>query len=411
MSEQSEEKTALGDLRVLDLVDEKGAYCTKILADLGADVIKIEPPGGDPTRDIPPFYHDVPHRERSLYFWLYNSNKRSITLNLETTEGQDIFKRLVKTADILVETFRPGYLDGLDLGYGVLGKINPALIMTSITAYGQTGPYQDYKASDIVGLAMGGMMNTCGYPDGPPVMPYGGQGYHVVANHAAIATLIALFYRDMEGRGQHIDASMQTAIAQSIEFGNEFYLYCGWVLKRQGTRHGSDGIGEPISNVIPCQDGYLCTFGHAGPFDWMEADGVAGTLKEDPRWLEDPLFRRIPENRCYLEERQREWAMLHTRQEITDGCQNMHISWAKCNTLEELFKDEHLLDRGFWVDVEHPELGAAFKYPGAPYVLQKTPWRMKRRAPLTGEHNLEIYEKELGFTRGELCILKSAGVI
>jgi len=411
MSERVKEKTALGDLRVLDLVDEKGAYCTKILADLGADVIKIEPPGGDATRDVPPFYRDIPHRERSLYFWQYNSNKRSITLALETTEGQQILKRLVKTADIVVETFRPGYLDGLGLGYEALSEIKPALIMTSITAFGQTGPYQDYQASDIVGVAMGGMMNTCGDPDEPPLRPYGGQGYHVAANHAAIATLIALYHRDITGKGQHIDVSMQTAIAQSIEFANEFYLYRQWVLKRQGSRHGSDGIGEPVGYVIPCQDGYLCNFGHVGPLDWMEADGVVGTLKEDTRWLEDPLFRRDPENRRYLDEQHRAWAMLHTREEITEGCQNMHISWAKCNTLEELFEDEHLLERGFWIDVEHPEVGATFTYPGAPYILQETPWRMVRRAPLIGEHNAEIYEKELGFTKEELSILGAAGVI
>ena len=411
MIEQTGEKTALGDLRVLDLVDEKGAYCTKVLADLGADVIKVEPPGGDATRDVPPFYHDIPHRERSLYFWQYNSNKRSITLSLETTEGRQIFKRLVKTADIVVETFRPGYLDGLGLGYQALNEVNPALIMTSITAFGQTGPYKDYRASDIVGAAMGGMMNVCGDPDGPPIRPYGGQAYHTVANHAAIATLIALYHRDLTGYGQHIDVSMQTAIAQSIEFANEFYLYRQWVLKRQGSRHGSDGIGEPIGYVIPCQDGYICNFGHVGPLDWMEADGVVGTLKEDPRWLEDPQFRRDPENRRYLDEQQRAWAMLHTGKEITDGCQNMHICWAKCNTLEELFEDEHLLERGFWIDVEHPEEGATFKYPGAPYLLQKTPWRMVRRAPLIGEHNTEIYEKEMGFTREELSILGAAGVI
>lgn len=411
MSEQTGAKTALGDLRVLDLVDEKGAYCTKIFADLGADVIKIEPPGGDATRDIPPFYHDIPHRERSLYFWQYNSNKRSVTLALETTEGREIFKRLVKTADIVVETFRPGYLDDLGLGYKALSEVNPALIMTSITAFGQTGPYKDYQASDIVGVAMGGMMNVCGDPDKPPLMPYGRQGYHTVANHAAIATLIALYYRDVAGRGQHIDVSMQTAIAQSIEFANEFYMYRQWVLKRQGSRHGSTGIGEPIGNVLPCQDGYICNFGHVGPLDWMEADGEIGTLKEDPRWFQDPVFRRDPENIRYLDERQRTWAMLHTKQEINDGCQNMHISWAKCSTLEDLFEDEHLLDRGFWIDVEHPELGATFKYPGAPYILQNTPWRITRRAPLIGEHNAEIYEKELGFTEEELSILGSAGVI
>lgn len=411
MGERVEDKTALGDLRVLDLADEKGTYCTKTLADLGADVIRIEPPGGDATRDIPPFYQDIPHRERSLYFWQYNSNKRGITLALETAEGRDIFKRLVRTADILVETFRPGYLDNLGLGYSVLSELNPGLIMTSITAFGQTGPYKDYQASDIVGVAMGGMMNACGHPDGPPVMPYGRQGYHTAANHAAIATLIALFYRDMEGRGQHIDVSMQTAIAQSLEFSNEFYFNCQWVLKRQGSRHGSDGIGEPLGHVLPCKGGYVCNFGHIGPLDWMEADGAVGTLKDDPRWLQDPIFRRVPENMRYLDEQQRAWTMLHTGKEITEGCQNMHISWAKCSTLEELFEDEHLLARGFWIDVEHPELGATFKYPGVPYILQKTPWRFLRRAPLIGEHNTEIYQNELGFTGEELSSLKAAGVI
>jgi len=411
VDEQVEGKTALGDLRVLDLADEKGNFCPKMLADLGADVIKIEPPGGDATRDIPPFYQDIPHRERSLYFWRYNSNKRGITLALEAPGGQDIFKRLVRTADIVVETFRPGYLDSLGLGYRTLSQLNPALILTSITAFGQTGPYRDYRASDIVGVAMGGMMNVCGYPDGPPVIPYGQQGYHTVANHATIATLIALFYRDMEGKGQHIDVSMQTAIAQSLEFSNEFYFNCRWVLKRQGSRHGADGIGEPLGHVLPCRDGYICNYGHIGPLDWMEADGMVGILKDDPRWLEDPLFRRIPENMRYLDERQRAWTMLHTRKEITEGCQNMHISWAKCSTLEELFEDEHLLARGFWIDVEHPELGTTVKYPGAPYVLQRTPWRFVRRAPLIGEHNTEIYQNELGFSREELSGLKAAGII
>ena len=240
MTEETTEAKALNDLRVLDLADEKGLYCAKIFADMGADVIKVEKPGGDSTRDIPPFYQDIPHRERSLYFWQYNNDKKSITLNLEVTEGQQIFKTLVKTADIIIETYPPGYLDSLNLGYEALKKINPALIITSITPFGQTGPYKDYKASDIVGVAMGGLMSTCGYPDGPPIMPYGGQGYHIVANHAAIATLIALYHKDATGSGQHIDVSMQTAIAQSLEFANIFYLYNkDQVLKRQASRHGS----------------------------------------------------------------------------------------------------------------------------------------------------------------------------
>ncbi|MDY6843592.1 MAG: CoA transferase [Thermodesulfobacteriota bacterium] len=416
MTEETTEAKALNDLRVLDLADEKGLYCAKIFADMGADVIKVEKPGGDSTRDIPPFYQDIPHRERSLYFWQYNNDKKSITLNLEVTEGQQIFKTLVKTADIIIETYPPGYLDSLNLGYEALKKINPALIITSITPFGQTGPYKDYKASDIVGVAMGGLMSTCGYPDGPPIMPYGGQGYHIVANHAAIATLIALYHKDATGSGQHIDVSMQTAIAQSLEFANIFYLYNkDQVLKRQASRHGSSGIApDPdriIGSVIPCMDGFVCTFAHLGPLDWMVADGVAGELQDDPRWQEDPLFRRIPENERYVDERQRAFAMLHTKQEITDGCQADHVCWAKCNTLSDLFSDEHLKSRNWFVEIAHPELGATFKYPGAPYLHQKTPWKAHTRAPLIGEHNLEIYHNELGISKEQLTILCAAGVI
>ena len=406
-----EGQMALGDLRVLELANELGLLTGKILADLGADVIKIERPGGDATREMAPFYHDIPHRERSLFFWFYNAHKRAVTLNPETADGRELFKGLVKTADILIETFAPGYMERLGLGYKELSKVNPRLIMTSITPFGQTGPYKDYKASDIVGVAMGGMMATEGYPDGPPIIPYGFQGYHTASNHAAIASLIALYYRDFTGRGQHIDVSMQSALAQSLEFTNIFYLYGVGVLKRRGSRHGSDGMGGTKQHILPCKDGFICDFGAVGPVEWMKADGVAGTLADDPRWIDDPLFKRQPGNEDYMDARQRDFCLLHTKQEINDGCQAQHVSWAKLNTLEDLFTDPHLISRDFFVDVEHPELGATFRYPGAPYKLRETPGRVGRRAPLIGEHNVDIYQKELGLTPEQLTILGNAGVI
>ena len=167
MSEQGQK--ALGDVRVLDLTNESGLYCTKLLADLGADVIKVEPPGGDPTRSIGPFLGDEAHPERSLYFFHFNTNKRSITLDIETRDGQEIFRRLAETADVIVETFPPGYLDDRGIGYEALRALNPRLILTSITPFGQTGPYRNYPATDLTALALGGVLLECGWPDRPPV--------------------------------------------------------------------------------------------------------------------------------------------------------------------------------------------------------------------------------------------------
>ena len=197
---------ALTGYRVLDLCDDKGVLCTKIMADLGADVIAIEPPGGAATRCCGPFYHDQVHPERSLFFWYFYANKRSITLHPETPDGQALFKALVKTADVLVETFPPGYLDRLGLGYADLRAFHPGLVMTSITGFGSTGPYCHYKAPDLVGLAMGGLMYLCGEPDGAPVPPGGQQGDHLAALNGVTGTLIALWHREITGEGQHVDA-------------------------------------------------------------------------------------------------------------------------------------------------------------------------------------------------------------
>jgi crotonobetainyl-CoA:carnitine CoA-transferase CaiB-like acyl-CoA transferase len=161
-----------------------GLYCTKQLADLGADVIKVEPPGGDPVRSIGPYYHDEADPNKSLYWFHFNTSKKSITLDIESSDGMKIIKRLVKTSDVLVETFQPGYLDRIGLGYSALKEINPGLIMTSITPFGQTGPYKDFKASDLIGLAMGGFLFICGWEDEPPTRVGGSQAYNMASINA-----------------------------------------------------------------------------------------------------------------------------------------------------------------------------------------------------------------------------------
>ena len=410
MTEQETGKAALDDLRVLDLADEKGVYCGKVLAGLGAEVIKIEKPGGDPMRDNGPFYHDIPHRERSLYWWHFNTNKKSITLNLETTDGQEIFKRLTKTADIMVETYDPGYLDDLGLGYEELSKINPGLIMTSITHFGQKGPYRNYKGSDIVDLAMGGFMFPCGHPDTPPLMAFAEQGYHTGSNYGAIASLFALFNRDMTEKGQHIDIPIQTCAAFSIEFSNLWYIYWGAELPRRGTRHGSNPPGSDLGHISESEDGYVCTFPGIMPIDWMEADGMAEHLAS-PEWRERIYARLSPEEEKMFVEVRNRWSKTHTKADLVEGCQNMHIPWTPINTIEDVCHDQQLKHRGFFVEVEHPELGETFTYPGAASKMSGTPWGNPTRAPLIGEHNLEIYEKELGFSKEELALLATGGII
>jgi len=207
---------ALADYRVLDLTTDTCAYCGKILADLGADVIRIEPPGGDPSRNTGPFYKEAPDPEKNLNWWAYNTSKRGVTLNLETAEGKDLLRRLANTADALIESFPPGYMDSLGLGYAALSEANPGIIVTSISAFGQTGPYRDWKGPDIVGWALGGQAFTTGDEDRAPCRISFPQAYLHAANHAASATLAALYHREITGEGQYIDVSMQEAVVWTL---------------------------------------------------------------------------------------------------------------------------------------------------------------------------------------------------
>ena len=214
---QQEDKAALTALRILDLADEKASFCTKLLADMGAEVIKIERPDGDKSRLTGPFWGNTPHPEKSLSFWYHNTSKLGITLNLENEEGQQLFRRLAQRTDVVVESFPPGYLDKLGLGYGSLSELNPGLIMASVTGFGQSGPYREYHSCDIVASAMGGQMYVCGAPDTPPLKPYGQQAYYLASLFAAIGILLAFRQRKLSGRGEHIDISLQEAVASALE--------------------------------------------------------------------------------------------------------------------------------------------------------------------------------------------------
>lgn len=415
--------TALAGLRILDLTDLKGAMCAKLLGDMGADVIKIEPPEGDATRRIGPFLDDKPHRrgnvsstrhetldtsplsERSLLFWFYNTSKRGVTLDLNQPAGQELAKQLAAKADVLVESAAPGTLARLGLGYDELKQLNPNLVLTSITPFGQTGPYRAYRSSDMVAEALGGMIWTNGFPDEPPLHAMGLQAYHSASFFAAIGTLLALLTRDSLGEGQWVDISMQEAVAGAVEHVAPFYHQGLGIESRRGSLHWSRYF-----RVARCRDGYVmhCSLGDwTSLVEWVKGDGKAQDL-EEARW-EDLIYRK--DHAEHLFDILDDWAKDYSVAELMEGAQLRRIPYAMVRPPEALVDDPQLNARGFFSTIEHPELDRTVQYPGGPIHFTVTPWRIARRPPLLGEHNSEVYGNELGLGADRLSALKRAGVI
>lgn len=409
MTRDSTEKGTLEGLRILDLADEKGVYCTKILADSGADVIKIEPPGGDPTRRIGPFYQDVPDSEQSLYFWYHNTSKRSITLNLDTEQGRELFKRMAERADVIVESFEPGRFKKLGLGYEELSRTNPRLIMASITGFGQKGPWKDYKCPGIVSAAFSGVMSAHGEEDSPPLLPYGQITFFHASLQAINGIMVALLFRDKTGEGQYIDVPVHSCAVVSLQQRIPLFIVRGLNLKRTGSRHPAKGPGK-IGELYACKDGLVCMQeNRPPPLEWMEEEGKVEDLKTDTRLWVDRAYRLEKEQ--HIADVFGEWLKTHTRDEIALGAQKYGRTYTPVRDTREAFEGPPLHGRNFFVKVEHPELGICPEYPGAPYSFSEAPWRISRRAPLIGEHNLDIYGRELGLNKEQLVALKSAGVI
>ena len=397
----------LQGLRVLDLSDEKAIYCTKLFADLGADVIKIEPPGGDPSRKIGPFLQNEPRRETSLHWLHYNTNKRSITLNLQTADGKHLFRKLSASADIIVETFAPDVMDEMGIGWETLSRINPRLILASITPFGQKGPWKDYKTSDLVSVAVGGLLSTCGWPDRAPEKIGGPQAYHMAAVQAAVGILVALYQRSKTQRGRHIDISIHASIPVNLMISVPIYQRTGEIKSREGDRHSDAGHG-----IFPCKDGYIdfrLRFQKWDKFvEWLDRDGKAGELK-DEKW-KDVWFRREPENTRTIDEHFREFLLMHRKQEIYEDGQKRGFEIAPVNTIREVTTSVQLRERRYFLPVEHPELGGTLEYLGAPFRLSLTPWKIGKTAPVAGEHNREVYQ-EIGLNREALTALTQAGII
>jgi crotonobetainyl-CoA:carnitine CoA-transferase CaiB-like acyl-CoA transferase len=407
----------LSPYRVLDLTDEKGLLCGQILADLGADVVKVETPGGDSARWIGPFYHDDPHPEKSLFWFAYNSDKRGITLDLETEDGRDVFRKLARTADVVVESFPPGRMNELGLGYPRLEKINPRLILVSISPFGQAGPYWNYKAPDIVAWAMGGYMYSVGDSDRSPVrISQHSQAYLHAGGQAAQAALLALYQREVSGIGQRIDVSIRDSVTRCTPER----ITEAWDFRKVVVHRGGLGSTLRVKRTWPCKDGYVSAFFWSGPdarrwnsplIQWMDREGMSNDFINTMDWDTFDLQKLTQETYDRIAEPVGRFFMAHTKAELLAGAAKYKAQLYPLSTTADILNNPQLASRGYWAQVEHPELQARITYPGAFARTSEAPPRIGRRAPMIGEHNVEIYEKELAMTRAEILRLAQMGVV
>lgn len=398
-------RQALDGIRVLDIGEcVSGPYCAKMLAAFGAEVIKVEKPGeGDPARRMGPFPGDAPHPERSGLFLYLNTLKKGITLNLETTTGLKLIKELIRTADVLVENYQPGVMADLGLDLATLESVNPRLVVTSITGFGQNGPYRDYKMSSIVGYALSGHQYINGEPDREPLQGPGPQPEYQGGLHGFFGTLAALYSREDTGRGQQVDVSIMECLTGFHQFTIIRYTYGGEIKPRTGNRYEST---YPVT-IYPCKDGHVA-LSASSPQQQELLYALVGMpeLGKDPRFI-SPLDRLA--NAEAYDALLMPWFREQTREELFHTSSQWRVPCAPVTSPGELLDDPNFRERGFWVDVDHPEAGR-LPYPGAPFRMSETPWQTGR-APLLGEHNEEIYCQRLGYSRQDLVRLREGGVL
>jgi len=425
MSEQRNSEGLLSGYRVLDLTDEKGLLCGKVLGDLGADVIKIERPGGDPARNIGPFYKDTPDPQKSLFWFFTNLNKRGVTLNLETADGRDIFGRLARAAHFVIESYEPGYMASLGLGYSDLEKVNPSIIMTSITPFGQAGPYTHYKSTDIVLMGMGGLMGLFGDPDRPPVRISQHQAFFLGSIHGVEGSLMADCHRQGTGEGQQVDVSIQEAVVLALLLAAENWDIVKVITKREGSamaRARPAPLGPlRTQHVYACKDGFASGYVQGGAqagmvlssralTEWANSFGYALEIKDyDWTKLDQATAPQSELNR--LQDALQTFLLTRTKAEIMDKGVEKAILMIPVTDAKDIMESPQFQARDFFARVEHPELRDTITYPGFPVKVSDMPYRVQRRAPLIGQHNEEIYIGELGFSREELARLKASKVI
>ncbi len=409
--------TALSGIRVLELANERISFAGKLMADMGAEVILIEPPGGDPSRGFPPFLDDEPGEDRSLYWWHYHTNKRSIVLDLDKDPDREIFRTLVSSTDILIESEPRKRLGSLGIDYPELCEVKPDLIHVAMTPFGRDDPKSDLPVTDLTILAGGGPPWSCGYDDHslPPVRGSGNQGYHIGCHFSVMSALTAFLYRGVSGEGQFIDVSLHAGANVTTEASSYTWLVAENTVQRQTGRHASES--PSMESQILCADGRYANTGVPPRFphefkklyDWM----IDLDLLDD---LPEAVFLEMGANwdgpfdlssigqddtitAIFMAGRQA-LMLIASRISAYDfffGCQSVGLSVGVINSPEEAYEDPHFIERGYQVEVNHEELGRSYRYPGAPYRFEKTPWAISKRAPKLGEHQDEVLS-ELGIT-------------
>ena len=401
-------KQALEGIKVLDLTQYiAGPFCTKMLADYGADVIKIEKPGdGDMARRMGPFPEDIPDPEKSGLFLYLNTNKKGITLNLKTKTGVEIFRNLVKEADILVENFSPRVMPSLGLNYQELKKLNPELVMTSISNFGQTGPYRDWKATEITLFALSGKMNSVGDSDREPLKYALNAFQYFTGETASLATLAAALRKKTTGIGDHIDISILEVIVGDVDNIVIRYDYS----KDNGRRTTARNYTMYPFGGFPCKDGFICIQGLGRGEEWLPR---LFTMIGQPELKDDPRFSTAESRGRYSDEFYAllySWLIDHTKQEVFDAASEVRYPMAAIYTTEELVKNNHYRERGFFTEIEHPKAGK-LTYPGAPFKLSEAGYEIRMPAPLLGQHNSEVYGDLLGYSANDLNALRRSGII
>lgn len=405
---------ALSGLKIVELSERvAGPFCTKVMADLGAEVIKIEKPGaGDVARSRGPFPGDEPHPERSALFLYLNTNKLGVTLDINKPEGAALFRELVKDADILVETQSPGFLDSLGVGYASLHEKYPRLIVTSITPFGQTGPYKNYKAYNLNCFHTGvvGYETPFNYvtdPENEPPLKTGGQQADLLAGWtAATATMCAVFHRDLTGAGQHVDISEVEAVAHMVR--PNFALYSHEPPDGPNRRRFLQRTKWGLAYVFPCREGHVALLALTDQH-WESLKKLMGR----PEWAESEIFSTMMERFQHidaLEVSMAAWVSEQDRDELARRGQEFHIPVFPVRNMEEVVASEQYRERGFFVTVDHPATGP-LPFPGAPFKLSTTPWQIRFPAPRLGEHNARIYGEQVGLSAERIGQLQKARVI
>lgn len=394
-------------VRVLDLtVGIAGPYSTRLLADYGADVIKVERPSGDFTRGLGPFRGDTPHPEKSGTFLYFNTNKRSIVLDLKATAGADVMAALVEWADVVVESFKPGVLDHFGVGWDFIHARKPAISLVSISNFGQESPYRDYEGTELTLYGFGGEMFSMGVAEREPVKMFGTAALVESGAAAANAVMASLFLTHRQGIGQHVDFSIVDSQFGGADRRHVASIAVEFAGRRTG-RNPLDSSGV-LRGVYPCADGYVEFTGAGTRLDRFRE------MLGHPEWLSDPrwdapgaIFQA--DNAAEFDGNFYPWLYQHTKKEIWAKARDARVLCGPLFTIDELVADDHFRERGFWASVEHPVAGS-FEMPGRPFIMNASPWQIRRPAPLLGQHTREILS-DAGMTTAEQDRLFAAGVV